>query len=152
LFSYSLSDDLAPELLTVHADDIQDALPIRTFSAAAHAGFHDSRIGLLPYVFSKSVMDRISIDEVSPLVTSLPQDVPADYSSVPLWSPRGVVLKQVEPRMKFHVRLPNDSEVVYELQGAGDLEVGDDTITLVKRQRDPLLWLNLRIRPVQFRN
>ncbi len=118
LFSYGLSTILEPELVAVHSDDLEQWFPIRTLSKSAHAGFHDSHMGLLPYVFSRVPLDRISIVEVSPFVISLPQVVPPDFSSVPVWSPDGVVLKQVDREMVFHPRIASDSLAQYEQEGS----------------------------------
>jgi len=152
LFSYGLSKDLEVELIPIHSDELHELLPVRTLSVAGRAGFHDSRIGLLPYTISKVPLDRVSLVEVSPLLKALPQIVPRDFSSVPVWSESGVLLKQVEAEMIFHPRIPSGSTVLYELQGAGELQVGPDTIRLIKQQHNPILWLNLRIVPAPFGN
>jgi 4-amino-4-deoxy-L-arabinose transferase-like glycosyltransferase len=69
LFRYSLADDLETMLVRVRRYEIQDWLPIRTFNIAAGAGFHDSRIGLLPLTFSYAPLDQLEITQVSPFAT-----------------------------------------------------------------------------------
>jgi len=152
LFQYGLASDLAVELIPIHSDDLLESLPFRTLSTVSGAGFHDSRAGLLPYTISNAPLDRISVVEVSPLLRSLPQVVPADFSSVPVWSRAGVLLKQVEDEMLFHPKIPAGSTVLYERKGAGALQVGPNTIRLLKQQHDPVLWTNLRIVPALYGN
>lgn len=152
LFTYGLSEPVAVELIHIHSDTLNDSFGLRTLSATAEAGFHDSRTGLLPYVFSTSPLDRVTIAEISPFVRSLPQHVPSDYSSVPLWSPDGVLLKQVDEHMTFYLRIPHDIRVAYELQGAGEIVIDDSSIHLIKREPGPILWKNFRFLPKQFDN
>jgi hypothetical protein len=146
-FRYSLSEDLAPLLLSVLETDLEDAYPIRTFAAAADAGFHDSHFGIIPFCFSRVPLDRLELLEVSPLVTSLPQSVPEDFSSVPVWFPGGVQLKQIRAEMKFKIKIPKDTEIEYELEGEGSIDVTDKGITLKKSGTGPAIWKNLRIIP-----
>lgn len=152
LFQYGLAGDLGTELIPIHSEDFRDSLPLRTLSTSAGAGFHDSRAGLLPYAISSVPLDRVSVVEVSPLLKSLPQIVPRDFSSVPVWSRSGVLLKQVEDEMIFHPKIPKGSTVLYERKGTGELQLGPDTIRLIKQQHDPVLWTNLRIVPSLFGN
>jgi len=152
LFQYGLVRDLGTELIPIHSEDFRESLPFRTLSTAARAGFHDSRAGLLPYTISNVPLNRVSVVEVSPLLKTLPQSVPPDFSSVPIWSKSGVLLKQVEDEMTFHPKIPKGSTVLYERKGAGELQVGPDTIRLIKQQHDPVLWTNLRIVPALFGN
>src|SRR5262245_25319533 len=98
---------------------------------------------MLPYVLANVPLDQISMVEVSPFVVSLPQIVPPDFSSVPVWSPGAVLLKQVADEMVFHPRIPAGSVIAYERIGTGDIQIGQDTIRLTKRQHDPVLWKNL---------
>ncbi|MBI4472652.1 MAG: hypothetical protein HY646_08295 [Acidobacteria bacterium] len=152
LFEYGLAKDLEQLLIVIHQEQLADPFPVRTLSAAAHAGFHDSHIGLMPYVVSHTPLDSVSILQVSPLVRMLPQVVPPDFSSVPVWSPEGVLLKQVKDEMEFPVRIPAGSVVRYDLSGSARLVVTPDALRLIKLQRDPVLWKNLRIVPAQFDN
>jgi hypothetical protein len=145
--SYGLSKDLAPLLVRIQENDLQDSYPIRTFSREAGAGFHDSHFGLVPFVISRAPLDRVEVVQVSPFVGELPQVVPADFSSVPLWYPGGVLLKQVQSEMRFHVRIPPGATVKYELEGKGSVEVGEDGIILKKEEPGPIVWKNFRIAP-----
>jgi len=146
-FSYGLSGELAPLLLPLSKVDLVDAYPVRTFVAAAGAGFHDSHFGLVPYTISRAPLDRLELMQVSPFVRSLPQVVPPDYSSVPVWYPGGVLLKQVLPEMKFTVRVPKGARVDYELEGKGSIEISDGCITLRKTGDETAVWKNFRIIP-----
>ena len=100
-FSYGLARDLAPLVIPILGADLQDSYPVRTFSREAGAGFHDSHFGIVPFTISSAVLDHVEIAEVSPFVGKLPQVVPEDFSSVPLWFPGGVLLKQVRAEMRF---------------------------------------------------
>jgi hypothetical protein len=146
-FAYSLSDQLGSLLVPLARIDLADAYPVRTFVAAAGAGFHDSHFGLVPFSFSRAPLDRLELAQVSPFLRSLPQVVPADFSSVPVWFPGGVLLKQVQPEMKFHVRMPRDARVEYQLEGEGSVELSSECITLRKIGKEPILWKNFRIIP-----
>ncbi len=146
-FNYGLSKDLEPVLVNVRGMNLLDAFPIRTFSRDARAGFHDSHFGIVPFALSRAPLDRLEIFEVSPFVTELPQKVPEDFSSVPVWFPGGVLLKQVEPEMQFHLRIPRNARVEYTLVGEGSVVVGDDTIILKKTGAGPVVWKNFRIVP-----
>jgi hypothetical protein len=146
-FAYSLSEDLAPLLLPILKMDLTDAFPIRTFVASAGAGFHDSRFGPVPFSLSRAPLDRLELVQVSPLVRSLPQAVPADFSTVPVWYPGGVLLKQVQSEMIFHIRIPENARVEYELEGEGSIEISAECITLRRTGEGPTLWKNLRIVP-----
>jgi hypothetical protein len=146
-FTYSLSSELEPLLICIRHIDLLDAFPIRTFCSEAGAGFHDSHFGLVPYSFSTVPLDRIEIEEVSPFVKSLPQMVPADFSSVPVWYPGGVLLKQVQPEMKFSIRIPFDSKMEYELEGKGTFKISSEGITLENLNSGPAIWKNFRIVP-----
>jgi hypothetical protein len=64
LFRYGLSTVLSSRLADVKSFELEDPLPIRTFNTAAGAGFHDSRIGLVPFTFSTVPTDRIEVAEV----------------------------------------------------------------------------------------
>jgi len=150
-FSYSLSEQLAPLLIPIRRFDVLDAYPVRTFSREAGAGFHDSHFGMVPYAISRAPLDRIEIAEVSPLVRSLTQKVPEDFSSVPVWYPGGVLLKQVEEEMRFSIRMPGDSRVDYELEGRGSVAIAEDEIVLTKQDTGPIVWKNFRIVPGAWR-
>jgi hypothetical protein len=144
-FDYGLATDLSPLLIRVFQTDLRDAFPIRTFSRKAGAGFHDSHFGQVPFSISVAPTDRIEIVEVSPFVTRLPQVVPADYSSVPVWSPDGVLLKQVDAEMKFPIHMPRNAKAEYELEGNASVLISDEGIVLRKNSQGPALWKNFRI-------
>jgi hypothetical protein len=124
-----------------------DRYPLRTFSRDAGAGFHDSHFGAVPFIFSHAPLDHLEVDEVSPLVKDLPEVVPEDFSSVPIWFPGGVLLKQVQPEMTFHLRRPRDSKVKYELEGKGAVVLSADGILLKREGAEPVVWKNFRIVP-----
>ncbi|MDA2935370.1 hypothetical protein MYX82_13685 [Acidobacteria bacterium AH-259-D05] len=150
LFRYSLSSDLEPLLVHLNTQDLTDSFPIRTYNLSAGAGFHDSHIGLVPFNLSTAPHDRLEIVQLSPLVGRLPQTVPANFESVAVWSPSGVMLKQVEPVQKFSLRIPKNTEIQYELEGDGSIEVTSDFIKLSKGNSDSIVWRNLRIMPKGF--
>ncbi len=146
-FRYSLSNDLAPLLVTIKQEDLRDPYPIRTFNAAVGAGFHDSNFGFVPFSFSNVPLDRLEVAQVSLFVKELPQVVPPDFSSVPVWFPGGVLLKQVQPEMRFCIPLPRDAKLEYELEGEGTVEISNDCIILRKLNSSPAIWKNFRIVP-----
>jgi hypothetical protein len=146
-FAYSLSSDLEPLLMPIRRIDLLDSFPVRTFSREAGAGFHDSHFGIVPYIFSRLPLDHLEIEEVSPFVKDLPQIVPVDFSSVPVWYPGGVMLKQVQPEMRFSIRLPSDSKIEYELEGKGSSKLSGEGITLENLGSSPAIWRNYRIVP-----
>jgi 4-amino-4-deoxy-L-arabinose transferase-like glycosyltransferase len=146
-FSYGLPKNLAPLVVGILQENVQDNYPVRMFSREAGAGFHDSHFGRVPFVISRAALDRLEIVEVSPFVKELPQVVPEDFSSVPLWFPGGVLLKQVVPEMRFRVRVPEGATVKYELEGKGTVELVPDGIVLKKESPGPIVWKNFRIVP-----
>ena len=135
---YSLSDRLEPLLIKIKTFTLENTFPIRTFNAAARAGFHDSRMGLAPFWFSREPFDRIEISEVC----ALPGAV---------YSPEGPILKQMEPEREFQVKLPSNSKIEYELQGGdGIVAVTDRGIRLIKGASPVIVWRNFEIVPKQF--
>ena len=120
---------------------------MRAFVRNSGAGFYDSHFGVVPYSISSEPLDQLEIVEVSPFVTKLPQVVPADYSTVPVWFPGGVMLKQVRPEMKFQVKIPQGATIDYQLEGKGSLELTSQSITLKKTSPEPAVWKNFRIIP-----
>jgi hypothetical protein len=116
-FTYGLSRELEPLLLSISTIELKDSCFVRAFDRAAGAGFHDSQV------------------------------VPADYSGVPVWFPGGVMLKQVEPEMKFSLNIPPGTAVAYELEGKGTCTVSDRGITLKKTNAGPAIWKNFRLIP-----
>jgi hypothetical protein len=155
-FALGLSGDLEPLLLTLREDDIQDSCFLRAYVKPSAAGFYDSQFGLVPYCFSRSSLDRLKIVEVSPFVTNLPEVVPPDFSTVPVWFEdkdrrAGVQLKQVVPEMKFPMTIPRGATPDYTLVGEGSLELSDTGITLKKTNAGPaIFWNNFRLIPAGF--
>jgi hypothetical protein len=146
-FRYSLSKEVAPLLVHVCRTNILDAYPIRTLSRDAGAGFHDSRFGVVPFIFSTAPLDYLEIDEMSPFVETLPETIPADFSSVPVWFPGGVLLKQVEPMMKFKIRTPKNTKADYEIDGSGYVGLSRDGIVMTKTTPEVTVWKNFKIVP-----
>ena len=149
-FAYALSDKLEPVLINILREDLPDRYPIRTFSHDASAGFHDSHSGVVPYTISTAPLDHITVFEVSPFVTTLPQQVPGDFSSVPVWYPGGVLLKQTQPEMKFPLTVPRDTTIRYDLEGRGSAIVSANSIVLMKEGPNPIAWKNFRIVPTTW--
>jgi 4-amino-4-deoxy-L-arabinose transferase-like glycosyltransferase len=146
-FRYGLSEHLEPLLLSISKTDVRDRFCLRTFVNSAGAGFHDSHFGIVPFSFSREPLDQIEIVEVSPFVVELPEKVPPDYSTVPVWFPGGVMLKQIEPEMNFPVKLPQNVKVAYTIEGEGSFKISDQGITLKKFNAGPAIWKNFRIIP-----
>ena len=137
LFRYSLSEQVEPRLTVLKTFTLTGSFPVRTFSAAAGAGLHDSRFGLVPYTFSREPFDRVEVAQVSPLPGTV-------------WSPKGTVFTQTEPEREFRVKLPSNSKIEYELEGDGVVAATTDKIRLIKGTSPAIVWRNFRIVPKQF--
>ena len=124
-------------LMLLKSFEINTAFPIRTYNAAARAGFHDSTLGLVPFTFSRAPFDRIEIAEVSPLPGAV-------------WSPDGPIFKQSERQHEFPMRLPSNSKIEYDLEGDGTVAVMSNGIQLIKGSPPVIIWRNFRIVPKQF--
>lgn len=148
VFGYGLAEELSIRLVHARTDTLEDRYPIRTFSMAAGAGFHDSRFGPVPYTWSAEPYDRISIWQLSPLVGSLPQG-----SGEPqvVWSGDGPSLIQEAERLVFAYAPPEGAVLSYEIgEGAGRAILNGDAIELVRESEGPVLWQNLRVLPPGF--
>ncbi len=133
--------------MTVSTTDIVDSFPLRLFSREDGAGFHDSHLGVVPYIISRRPLDRLELAQVSPFVIELPQHVPGDFSSVPVWFPGGVLLKQTQREMRFPMRIPKDTTVRYELEGNASVVVSEEGILLKNETSGPVVWKNFQIVP-----
>jgi 4-amino-4-deoxy-L-arabinose transferase-like glycosyltransferase len=111
--------------------------PIRTYNAAAGAGFHDSGWGLVPFTYSRVPFDRIEVAQVSPLPGAV-------------WSPKGPIFQQSEPERDFPMTFPANSKIEYDLEGDGTVATMADRIRLINRSQSPIVWRNFRIVPKQF--
>jgi hypothetical protein len=136
-FRYSLSESLEPKLTILKTFTLTSHFPVRTFSGAAGAGFHDSRFGLVPYTLSREPFDVIEVAQVSPL----PEAV---------WSPRGTMFTQTQPEREFPLKLPSNSKIEYELDGDGVVAATAENIRLIKGASPAIVWRNFRIVPKQF--
>jgi hypothetical protein len=146
LFKYSLSEPVETMLTVIESDALYDRFPIRTFSQEAGAGFHGSSMGVLPYALSRAPHDRLEIAEVNPLVEKLPQES-HDERPIPAWSPEGPILIQRVPEISYALQMPPQTELKYELDGSGSMELSNNRLTLRKNQSEPIVWKNLRIVP-----
>jgi hypothetical protein len=137
-FRYSLSNRLEPLLTVIKTFTFNGPFPIRTFNAASHAGFHDSRLGLTPFAFSRAPFDIIEIAEVC----ALPGAV---------YSPKGPILKQTEAEREFQMKIPSNSKIEYEVQGGdGIVAVTDHGFRLMKGSSPVIVWRNFDFVPKQF--
>ena len=137
-FRYSLAEPVETVLTVLKTFTPNDRFPIRTYNAAAGAGFHDSRAGLVPFIFSREPFDRIEIAEVSPL----PEAV---------WSPNGPVFKQTKTEQEFPINIPANTKIEYEIDGDGVVAASGNKIRLIKGSAAPaVIWRNFRIVPKQF--
>jgi hypothetical protein len=124
-------------LMLLKSFETNSGFPIRTYNAAAGAGFHDSTLGLVPFVFSRAPFDRIEVAELSPLPGAV-------------WSPNGPIFKQSERESEFPMRLPANTKIEYDLEGDGTVAVLSDRIQLIKGPPPVIVWRNFRIVPKQF--
>jgi 4-amino-4-deoxy-L-arabinose transferase-like glycosyltransferase len=147
LFQMGLAPDLAAMLVQVKDFQIEDSFPLRTFNGAAGAGFHDSRIGLIPYNFSDAPLDSIRVTQVSPFATQLPVRPPVNEFDAPVWTPNGVELNQNQLRDAFDIPSLLDVQWKATLVGSGTVEMGLHSITLLRPKDAAAVWRNFRIVP-----
>jgi hypothetical protein len=146
MFRYSLSEPVATMQTTIEKFDLNHAFPIRTFNATSQAGFHDSRIGLLPFAISRAPFDTLDISQISPFANRLP--LPENN---PAWSPSGVIFKQIEAELVFPMIVPSHTTLEYEFEaGDGTAQITDAGIMLQKGEAPVTVWKNFRVVPMQF--
>ena len=126
-----------PLLMVLKSFTLNSEFPVRTYNAAAGAGFHDSSTGLVPYALSRAPFDRIEVAEFSPLPGAV-------------WSPKGPILRQTESEREFPIKLPSNSTIEYELEGDGVAAVTPNQVRLIKGPAPAIVWRNFRIVPKQF--
>jgi hypothetical protein len=147
LFRYSLAPELATMLVEVKEFELQDWFPVRTFNPNAGAGFHDSRVGLIPFTFSVRPLDRIRMAQVSPFAVQLPIPARGDDDGVPVWTPNGVELRQRRSRATFEIPGLQNVQWKGELIGSGAVDLGNRSITLLRSGETTAVWRNFRIVP-----
>jgi hypothetical protein len=150
LFRYALAGELGSMLVELKEFEIQDAFPLRTFNAAVGAGFHDSRIGLVPFTFSTAALDSIRVTQVSPFVRQLPVPARNEYNNVPVWTPDGVEFKQHGREITFDMPDLRNVRWTGDLLGFGMVELGHRSMTLRLDDGDTAVWRNFRIVPKGF--
>ena len=137
-FRYSLSGRIEPLLVVLKTFTLESRFPIRTFNAVSRAGLHDSRVGLAPFTLSRAPFDRIEISEVCPLPGAV-------------YGPKGPIFKQTEAEREFHMTLPANSKIEYEVQGGdGIVAMTDHGFRLIKGKSPVIVWRNFQIVPKQF--
>jgi 4-amino-4-deoxy-L-arabinose transferase-like glycosyltransferase len=146
LFRYSLSEPVATMLTVLRTFDLNNAFPLRTFNKTAQAGFHDSRLGIVPFVFSRAPFDIVEVAQVSPLALRLP--LPENN---PAWSPDGVIFRQSEDERLFPMKVPSGTALEYEVEnGDGTARIVEEGIRLHKGASPIIVWKNFRLVPAQF--
>ena len=149
LFKYGLAEDVETMLTVLKRFELNSDFPIQTFNRTSGAGFHDSRIGITPFSISRTSLDHVEISQISPLVTTLPQQgTPAEQ--VPAWSPDGVILKQKVDLREFKMKIPAGTRLEYEVIGSGKAEMNQDGIVLRRISSGTIVWKKLRIVPLRF--
>ncbi len=138
LFGYSLSERVAPMLIVLKTFTLNNSFPVRTYSAAAGAGFHDSGAGVVPFTFSREPLDKVQVAQMSPLMPDA------------VWSPEGPILVQSEPERVFQINIPSNTKIEYEVDGDGVVAVTAERIRLIKGPSERTIWRNFRIVPGQF--
>jgi hypothetical protein len=146
LFRYSLSEPVATMLTVLKTFDLNHSFPVRTFNRSSAAGFHDSRMGLVPFVISAAPFDTIDVTQVSPFATRLP--LPENN---PAWSPEGVIFRQSEKELLFPMKVPAHSALEYEFElGDGVAQITGEGIRLRKAVDQTVIWRAFRVVPAQF--
>jgi len=149
LFRYALAADLGVMLINVKHFEIPDFFPVRTFNMQAGAGFHDSRVGLIPFTISTASLDAIQIAQVSPFAAKLPVG-DGNQVNVPVWTPEGVELRQSGSQATFDIPVLQNVEWTGQLVGVGLVEVGRGFVTLRQNGDGTAVWRNFRIVPKGF--
>lgn len=70
---YTLPQDVGTMLVPVQQRTWPSGIPIQLMNRAAHAGFYSSAWGLLPFSFSRSPVEGVTIQQVNYLVEKLPE-------------------------------------------------------------------------------
>lgn len=136
LYHYGLSID--PVISVLKTFTLVSGFPLRTYNAAAAAGFHDSNIGLVPFAFSLAPFDTIEVTQLNPLPGAV-------------WSPTGPILKQTVNEHEFPMKIPLNTKIEYDLDGGdGAVAVTSTGLRLIKGPSPAIVWRNFRIVPKQF--
>jgi hypothetical protein len=137
LFGYALAEPIAIRMIVLKRFELNTALPVRTYSALAGAGLHDTGAGLVPFTFSRKPWDTVEVAQMSPLAPAA------------VWSPNGPTFVQVEPESEFPIKVPSNTKIEYDLEGDGKVAVYSGRIRLI-RGHSPTVWRNFRIVPKQW--
>ncbi len=136
LYRYGLA--MEPVLSVLRKFTLTSRFPIRTYNAPSSAGFHDSSIGLVPFVISRAPFDTIEVAQVNPLPGAV-------------WSPAGPIFKQTEAEREIPMKIPSNAKIEYELEGGdGAVAVTRSGLRLIKGPSPVIVWRNFRIVPKQF--
>jgi hypothetical protein len=150
-YRYALSEDTETMLTMLERFPLNGAFPLRTFNWEAGAGYHDSRVGIVPFTFSRLPYDHVEIAQMNPFVKALPQTgIPGD--EVPAWGPDGVILKQDVDAREFKMNIPDNCTIEYEVVGEGSVERTADGIILRRLSPGTIVWKRFRIVPSQFQD
>lgn len=149
LFRYGVSAEIETMLSVLQRDVLTIPLPIRTFNLKARAGFHDSRIGLVPYTWSRAPIDTLEIAQIHPLVQSLPQPEPGTVPR-PEWTPDGPMLYQTVPELVFPLKIPSSARLQYEADGNSVVETSEGMVRLLNRSATPVTWRSFRVVPASI--
>ena len=137
LYHYGLADSVGALSIILKTFTLTSAFPVRTYNQAAGAGFHDSNMGLVPFIFSRAAFDEVEVAEMCPLEAAV-------------WSPEGPIFMQREAEREFPMKIPSNTKIEYELDGDGAAAVMTSGIRLIKGPAPRIVWRNFRIVPKQF--
>jgi len=86
---YTPPQDVQSMLVPVEQRTWQSSMPIQLMNRESHAGFYSSGWGLLPFTFSRSPVEGVTIQQVSYLVERLPEITfeHADEQAIPIPRP-----------------------------------------------------------------
>ena len=68
----------------------------------------------------------------------------------PVWSEKGPILKQSETQRTFHMKIPLNIQIQYELDGVGRVETGPDGLRLINLNGTAVVWRRFQLTPRQF--
>src|SRR5262249_54122031 len=121
-------------LIPIEHRPYQPKLPLRLLDRFAHAGFHATYRGLLPFSFSRQPLEAITVKQVSLLVDQLPEarvtGDAGEHSIMPtIWTLGGesnLTLQQMPNSVvTYAVRIPAGTKLSFNLGVMSDGQTSD---------------------------
>ena len=138
MFRYSLPERVETMLIPIKEWLLLDRFPIRTFNAAAGAGFHGSGLGMVPFIPSRKPYDLLEVAEITPL---------ADATPAAVYSKDGPILIQKVEALSVEVPVLDKGRIEYEMYGTGRMQIREREVIFNKDAGEEIIWRNFRIVP-----